>query len=298
MKRILKVVMWVVVALVVVAAATLFVGMQMAERKLKRQIDANPAPVAYATSADVLPQGKYLFDSRGCAECHGANGEGRVMIDKDGFHVRTPNISPGGVVARYTERDWVRAIRHGVKPDNTPLFIMPSEDYNRLTDADFAALVAYTRSLSSSNKPGAEIRLPVAVKVLYAFGAIPDAAEKIDHKLPPAQPVPVAINAAHGAYVANMCIGCHGATLSGGPIPGGPPEWPAAANITPGAGSAMPIYDNVEKFRSMMRTAKRPDGSVVSAAMPFESLRAMNDTDLDALYAFLKTVPAKAAGGR
>jgi mono/diheme cytochrome c family protein len=290
--------MWVVVALVVVAAATLFVGMQMAERKLKRQIDANPAPVAYATSADVLPQGKYLFDSRGCAECHGANGEGRVMIDKDGFHVRTPNISPGGVVARYTERDWVRAIRHGVKPDNTPLFIMPSEDYNRLTDADFAALVAYTRSLSSSNKPGAEIRLPVAVKVLYAFGAIPDAAEKIDHKLPPAQPVPVAINAAHGAYVANMCIGCHGATLSGGPIPGGPPEWPAAANITPGAGSAMPIYDNVEKFRSMMRTAKRPDGSVVSAAMPFESLRAMNDTDLDALYAFLKTVPAKAAGGR
>jgi mono/diheme cytochrome c family protein len=298
LKRVLKAVMWVVVVLAVVAGSALFAGMQMAERKLKRQIDANPQSVAYATSPEVLPQGKYLFDSRGCAECHGANGEGRVMIDKDGFHVRTPNISPGGVVSRYTERDWVRAIRHGVKPDNTPLFVMPSEDYNRLTDADFAALVAYTRSLPPSTKPGAEIRLPVPVKVLYAFGAIPDAAEKIDHKLPPAQPVPVAANAAHGAYVANMCIGCHGATLSGGPIPGAPPDWPAAANITPGTGSTMPIYDNVEKFRTMMRSGKRPDGSIVNAAMPFESLRAMNDTDLDALYAFLKTVPAKAAGGR
>ncbi|MBL8522385.1 MAG: c-type cytochrome [Betaproteobacteria bacterium] len=298
MKRVLKIVMWVVLALIVVLAAAVFAGLQMGERKLKRQIDANPQPVAYATSAEVLPQGKYLFDSRGCAECHGANGEGRVMIDKDGFHVRTPNISPTGVVARYTERDWVRAIRHGVKPDNTPLFIMPSEDYNRLTDADFAALVAYSRSLPPSTGPGAEIRLPVPVKVLYGFGAIPDAAEKIDHKLPPAQPVQVAANAAHGAYVANMCIGCHGPTLSGGNIPGGPPEWPAAANITPGAGSIMPIYDTAEKFRAMMRNGKRPDGSTVNAAMPFSSLKAMNDTDLDALYAFLKTVPAKAAGGR
>ena len=25
-----------------------------------------------------------------------------------------------------------------------------------------------------------------------------------------------------------MCIGCHGATLAGGQVPGGPPDWPAA----------------------------------------------------------------------
>ena len=58
---------------------------------------------------------------------------------------RAPNISPGpgSVVAKYTPADWERSLRHGVKPDGRPLMIMPSEDYNRLTDADLGALVAY-----------------------------------------------------------------------------------------------------------------------------------------------------------
>jgi hypothetical protein len=32
--------------------------------------------------------------------------------------------------------------------------------------------------------------------------------------------------------------------------------------------------------------------------MPFMSLRNLNDTDLDAIYAFLKTVPARKPGDR
>lgn len=35
----------------------------------------------------------------------------------------------GGVGAAYTDLDWVRSIRHGVLPDSTGAFIMPSEAY-------------------------------------------------------------------------------------------------------------------------------------------------------------------------
>ena len=63
---------------------------------------------------------------------------------------------------------------------------------------------------------------------------IRDAAEKIDHRKPPSQPIVAAPTPQYGAYVANMCIGCHGACVSGGKIRGAPPEWPPAANLTPG----------------------------------------------------------------
>jgi mono/diheme cytochrome c family protein len=93
-----------------------------------------------------------------------------------------------------------------------------------------------------------------------------------------------------------MCVGCHGPGLSGGTIPGAPPEWPAAANLTPGAGTALARYASAENLRAMFRTGRRPDGSAVSTVMPFESLRALNDTDVDALYAYLKTVAPRAGG--
>jgi len=300
MKKKLKFAAGTLAALLVLAAVALWGASVYAGRKMQRIVNLDVKPVAYASGATVLERGRYLYATRGCVDCHGANGAGRVVInDPNGLYVKGPNLTAGagGVTAAYTERDWVGAIRHGVDPRGRPLMIMPSEDYNRLTDADLAALVAYTRSLPPAPGEPAVLRLPVIVKVLYAAGVIQDAAEKIDHRLPPAIPVPEAPNAAHGAYVANMCIGCHGATLSGGKIPGGPPDWPAAANLTPGAGSGMTQYDSVEKFRAMMRGGKRPDGSAIKV-MPFESLREINDTDLEALLAYLKTVPAKQAGQR
>jgi cytochrome c553 len=183
----------------------------------------------------------------------------------------------------------VRAIRHGVAPDGHALFVMPSEEYNRMSDADFAALVAYTRSLPPVKGEPRELRLPILVKALYGAGVVKDSAEKIDHKRPPAAAVPVGATVAHGAYVAAMCAGCHRAGFEGGPIPGAPPEWPPAANLTPGP--VMARYDTVDKFIAMMRTGKRPDGSPVDKAMPFMTLRNFNDTDLHALYLYFRSLP-------
>jgi len=297
MKRIAKIAAVVSGVLVVVLGAASAAAVWLGERKMQRTVLVKVVPVPYASGAAALKQGKYLFESRGCAECHGAQGGGRVMLNEsNGLFVKTPNITVGGAMSQYTEADWVRAIRHGVDPRGRALLVMPSEDYNRLTDADFSALVAYVRSLPAAKPSAAEIRFPAIVKALYGLGVIPDAASRINHSLQPSQPVAVAASVEHGHYVAQMCIGCHGEHLAGGKIPGGPPDWPAAANLTPGEGSVMPRYDVPEKFVAMMRTGKRPDASPVDKAMPFETLKAMNDTDLNAVYVYLKTLAPRRAG--
>ena len=282
------------------AVAAVYTGLHLADRKMSRQIKVAVQPVAYRDDAQSIERGRYLYNSRGCAECHGADGAGRMFIDKDGMKVRGANITTGsgGAVGAYKAEDWVRTVRHGVKPDGTPAMVMPSEDYNRLTDADLASLVAYVRQLPPVAGGRAQIQFPAVVRVLYAAGVIPDAAQKIDHSLPPAQPVPEAVSVEHGKYVAGMCIGCHGANLSGGKIPGGPPDWPAAANLTPGEGSVMTGYAKADQFVAMMRTGKRPDGAAVSPVMPFAALKEINDTDLKALHVFLKSLPPRPAGGR
>ncbi len=301
MKKFLKVAAAALAILAALAAIAFFGATRVGERKLARTVDIRVVPVPYAKDAAALKLGKYLYESRGCGECHGADGRGIAFIDTpSGMYVKAPNITrgEGGVVSDYNEGDWVRAIRHGVDPKGHALLVMPSEDYNRMNDADFAALVSYVRSLQPVAGEKATIRLPALVRALYGLGVIREASEKIDHRKPPSQPVRVAPTVEYGAYVANMCKGCHGASLAGGPIPGAPPDWPPAANLTPGGGDAMARYDSADKFIAMMRTGKRPDGGEVSKGMPFMSLRTLNDTDLSAMYAFLKTLPPRKTGER
>lgn len=290
-----------VAGLAVALAAALGFALARAEYKQQRQIELKVAAFAVPEDPAALERGRYLYLSRGCTDCHGANGGGRVLIDDGkGLLLRGPNISPGAVtVANYRVEDWVRAIRHGVKPDGRPTLIMPSEDYNRLSDADLGALVAYLRRLPPAEGGPAQIRMPLPMRAIYGLGLMQDAAEKIDHSLPPSPPMAPAISVANGAYVASMCIGCHGPGLSGGKIPGTPPDWPPASNLTPGPGSVMTAaYADVERFVAMMQSGRRPDGSQVSPVMPFNALKELSDTDLRAMHLYLKTVAARPAGQR
>ena len=148
MKRVIRFFGWALLVLVVLGLVAAGAAHLLAQRKLNRAIEVNVAPVAFASGGAALARGRYLFQSRGCGECHGDNGGGKLLIDDPGgLRVWTPNIAPGpgSRVAKYTEADWVRTIRHGVKPDKRPILIMPCEDYNRFTDADVAAIVAYVR---------------------------------------------------------------------------------------------------------------------------------------------------------
>ena len=300
MQRWIKLPLLTALALATLGATGLALGAWLGERKAERRITVPVAPLAVPTDADALARGRYLYASRGCVDCHGADGGGRRFIDDPGgLVVKAPNISPGpgSVVARYSTEDWARSVRHGVKPDGRPLFIMPSEDYARWTDADMGALVAHMRQLPPVAGEGMVASVPPLVKALYGAGVLRDAAEKIDHHAPRARSVPSDGSPAHGAYVAAMCQGCHGDKLAGGRSPGAPPAWPAAANLTPGSGSAMAAYGSAEQFIAMLRTGRRPDGSAVSPVMPFVSLRALSEVDAHALYDHLKRLPPVAFGG-
>ena len=280
-----------VLSLVVLLAVVVGGAVWNGERKRARVV-ALPAlkPPALVDDATARERGAYLYASRGCVDCHGTNGAGRVFVDNGGLRLKGSAIhsGAGSVTQNYKAEDWDRLLRHGVKPDGRPAMIMPSEDYNRFTDADLVALVAYTRALPPAGGGAAEIVLPLPVRALYGAGVIQDAAAKIDHNLPTQAPVPEGVTAEHGQYVANMCKGCHGAELAGGKIPGGPPDWPPAAKLTRGEGNAMDRYPNAESMIAMFRSGKRADGSAVQV-MPFESLAKMSDTDLRALHVYLKS---------
>lgn len=296
---------WLGRALVVVLILVFGLGgaiayaLHKARERMDRRIDIPAYSVQIPSSAEAIERGRYLFSTRGCVDCHGADGAGRAFIDDGSMRVKGANISPGpgSVVARYTPADWERVLRHGVKPDGRPVLIMPSEDYNRLTDADLGALVAYVRQLPPAAGGAAELVLPLPLRVLYGLGRIPDAASMIDHKRKPALPVAEGVTVEHGAYVSAMCIGCHGEGLSGGKIPGGPPDWPPAPNLTPGEGSVMPRYADAQALTAMMRRGQRPDGTAIKV-MPFDSFKNITDTDLAALHLFLQSLPPRAAGGR
>lgn len=280
----------ILILLVVVTVATL---LWVGERKRERSVTLPPlAAPLIPDDAAARERGAYLYASRGCADCHGADGAGRVFVDdaKSGLKLAGAAIhsGPGSAARNYKPQDWDRLLRHGVKPDGRPAMIMPSEDYNRLTDADLGALAAHVRALPPAGGGAAVIELPLPMRALYGAGVIKDAAAKIDHSLPVQQPVPEGVTVEHGRYVAQMCKGCHGPELAGGPIPGGPPDWPPAARLNKGEGSVMGRYPDAESIIAMFRSSKRPDGTPVQV-MPFEALGRINDTDVRALHLYLKS---------
>ncbi len=284
------------VAALLLAAAAAGTGLLLEQHRLGRSLAVQVAPLTVPTDATARERGQYLFESRGCADCHGTAGHGQVIVNEGGVHVAGPDITQGGSTRAYTPDDWTRAVRHGLGPGGRPLRVMPSEDYNRLTDTDLGALVAYVQSLPVGGGATAVVQLPLPARVLYGWGLLDDAADRIDHQRPPETPVPEGPTVAHGRYVAQGCVGCHGAALAGGPIPSAPPHWPDAPRLSPGPGSVIPLYAEFAAFRRLMQHGQRPDGTAV-AVMPVASLSRLSEVDLQALHLYLRAAPGAGSSG-
>lgn len=278
-------------------------ALQQHDQKRLRVISLPAYPLALHDDNASLARGRYLYDTRGCAGCHGQQGEGRLFIDDllTGQRVASPNISPGpgNVVAGYQPADWERVLRHGVKPNGQPVLLMPSDDYSRLSDDDLASLVQYLRQLPPVPGRAAVLELPTSLRLRHGLGQWQDAAEKIDHARPPEPAEPEALSVGYGRYVAQACTRCHGAQLTGGRDDTSQPWAPSLAPDLPtatGSGnrSGMSAYADPALFRRLMRTGTRPDHSAVSRSMPFESLSQMSDLELDALQLYLRSLPASA----
>ncbi len=280
-----------VVALLLVAFAGVYIA---SSGRINKKYVANPPALAIPTDSASIERGHHLATAVAlCFDCHGTDFSGKVVIDDPAFgRISGANLTraSSGLGARLTDADWVRAVRDGVRPDGTPIPIMPSEDYAQFGDADLAAIIAWGKSVPPVEKTLPAIRYGPLGRALFVAGKLPlFAAEVVDHQAPIKPAVPAAQTAEYGRYLAAGCRGCHRQDLSGGPVPGTPPSFPPARNITPAG-----IGDWAEEdFFRVLREGKRPDGSVLNEFMPYRYLKFLTDDELRALWAYLKTVPRK-----
>jgi mono/diheme cytochrome c family protein len=247
-------------------------------------------------SAEALKRGRHLVESRyGCGGCHGSNFGGGVMIDNPAIaRILGPNLTAGkgGITKEFSAADWDRIVRHGVKR-NGKAALMPSQDFQRMSDQELSDIITFIRSQPPVDHPVPPPALGPVGKVLLATGRFTISADLIlshdkPHAEKPPEPGPTVD---FGRHVAATCMGCHRDDLGGGPIVGGDPSWPPAANLTPSpeglGGWTFP------QFVGTLREGKRPDGTALRAPMSELTAygRRMTEVELQALWSYLRSVP-------
>jgi mono/diheme cytochrome c family protein len=331
MRKVLKYTAWVLAAIVVVAVAAGLWAYQVATGRYETQWTVHKAdfPIPFPLKDDELAalradriaagasatdplagvdlqavalerairRGKHVVDSRtSCNGCHGNDFGGGTIIDLALIaHWVAPNLTAGegSVTKGFTANDWDRAVRHGVR-HNGHTSSMPSQDFVNLSDHELSDIVAYIRSMPPVNRDLGAVKIgPLFAwviatdpKVLVAF--------TIDHDKPHAVEPPVeAPSVELGQHIVQVCRGCHGPQLSGGKL-AGDPDMPIVANITPHE-TGLKSWSESDFIRAL-REGKRKDGTAISKMMPWTAYGQMTDTELKAVWAYLRTVPAREKG--
>lgn len=274
----------------------------MGQLRLKKTYSSSPQPVKIPTDEESLEEGKRIFQYRGCEACHGEELQGLVYLDNPAIgEVITPNLTngEGGIGNDRSGLDLIRAIRYGLRPDGTPLLFMPSTEFYYLSDQDLGLIMAFIQSRPAvDNQPDpSELSTPgfIAMNLTKAITFLP--AELIPHNEdPPPPPVP-GLTEEYGEYLALSCPVCHGLTLSGGEIPGFPPEWPATGNLTPGKGSRLKSWGEAG-FREIIREGEKHGRAIHPDYMPWTSYRHMSDLELRSVYLYLLSLTPKDFGNR
>lgn len=298
------------------------------QARLTHEFEAPDEVVTIPTADELLGRGKRIFQFRGCEACHSKGGayitvndqvnrqthlnlpsqdfplmEGNVYMDDPAVgKVVASNLTSGkgGVGSEYTDLDWVKAIRHGIRPNGTPLLFMPSTEFYFLSDEDLGAVIAYikTAPVVNNSLPPSSISFlgRVVMTLVPEITFIP--AELIPHLAERPVTPEIGVTPEYGEYLSYSCKVCHGLTMSGGKIPGFPANWPSAPNLTWGYGSTLPSWDK-DEFISTMRTGKTPMGvQLRSEYMPWTSFQYMSDDELRAVWFYLKSLPEMDYGMR
>lgn len=288
-----------VVALALVAGCVIYL---VSQRHIDQHLTVAGHQPKVPTDSAGLARGLHVATALSkCAECHGYDLGGTDFINVPIVaHLYAKNLTrgEGGIGGQMSDLDWERAIRHGVASDGRKLIFMPSQEFQHLNDDDLGALIAYLKSVPPVNRSWPQSSVGPIARVLYLKGDLPLLpAEIVNHAAAPAAAVPSAPTLEFGRYVTLIggCKGCHGDNLSGGPIPGAPPDWRPPANITP---KGIGHYTEADFFRAL-RDGVRPPGTPIDTVyMPVRWTRLMTDDEIRAVFMFLKTVPPKEYGGR
>ncbi|HEY6720244.1 MAG TPA: cytochrome c [Burkholderiales bacterium] len=250
-------------------------------------------------------RGEYLAKAGGCVGCHTEEKKDAVAF-AGGRALKTPfgtffgpNITPHpeAGLGRWTEADFVRAMRLGDRPDGKNYFpAFPYPSFTKTTDADLRDLWAFLRTLPPSARANQEhdLRFPFGWRFLVTFwkwffftpGPFTD--------LPGLSAV-----ANRGAYLVQAlghCSECHTPrNFLGGPktsrfLAGGKgPDDKNVANLTPTDLKSWSDKDLVDFFAA----GTTPDGDVPDEAMGeviTNTTSKLLPADINAVIAYLRSL--------
>ncbi|MEP1206618.1 MAG: c-type cytochrome [Rhizobiaceae bacterium] len=256
-----------------------------------------------AASETLVERGEYLVTGPGgCGNCHsplGPNGfikgkelAGRLVEKNPQFTAIAPNITPASRIAKWSDAELGRAIREGIRPDGSLVGPpMPFPMYRGISDDDLAAIVAYLRTVSAVEQDNPASTYNIPLPPAYGPPVTSVASVSKDDKIK------------YGEYLAGPiahCMECHTPFGPKGPMFEtdfgrggfefhGPWGTSVASNLTSHADGLADWSD--EDLITMISTGKRPDGSPMLPPMPYPFLAKTTREDLEAMVAYLRTLP-------
>jgi mono/diheme cytochrome c family protein len=267
----------------------------------------NPTGVpANIAQASLIERGAYLTHAADCEACHTAPGGtrfagGLAFVLPFGVLYST-NITPDPDtgIGRYTDANFMKALRHGVRADGAPLYpAMPYASYTYMTDADALAIKAYLFSLdpTTARVPSNHLAFPFNQRWLMAVWSLLFNPDRRFEPNPAQSP-----EWNRGAYLVEAmehCGECHtprnlfqaldnrrkfaGATQAG---------W-RAYNITADRSSGVGAFSDTDL--SAYLAAGHADGHGTAAGPMGEavdkSLSHLAPSDIAAMVAYLRSVP-------
>jgi mono/diheme cytochrome c family protein len=267
---------------------------------------ASVTPVA--AGEDAVERGEYLMRAGGCFSCHTAPGGerlagGRALATPFGTFY-SPNITPDPEtgIGRWTDAQFLRALRDGVRPDGANYFpVFPYPSFTGISDSDALAIKAYLFSVPAvhqSNRPH-DVGFPFSRRFLQT------AWKWLFFAPGPFHPEPersVAYN--RGAYLVTAlahCGECHtprnmlGAVRLSMRLAGTPdgPDGQLVPNITPDQATGIGKWEK-EDVVELLRTGTTPEQGKVKGAMREtiqDGLKYLTDADLDAIADYLFAQP-------
>ncbi|HEY4133603.1 MAG TPA: cytochrome c [Alphaproteobacteria bacterium] len=260
-------------------------------------------------------RGAYVFHASGCETCHtdsAHKGEmlagGRALKTPFGTFY-TPNITPDPTygIGKWSEQDFIRAVREGVAPDGSQYFpAFPYTSYTKMSDGDVRDLYAYVKTLPPVAKPSKphdvgfpfNVRLGVVVWKWLNFTPGP---------LPPVNTRSAAAadeTWMRGRYLVEAlghCAECHtprdrlgGLKTSlwmAGSDDGA--EGESAPNITPDPQTGIGEWSD-DDIAFALKIGMTPDGDSLGSLMAEvveHGTSKLTDEDLAAMAAYLKALP-------
>jgi mono/diheme cytochrome c family protein len=263
-----------------------------------------------AAAQSAIERGDYLVNTiLTCGNCHTPRGPGGVFDmskqqsggpqtwDEPTFRVKGANITPDKDtgIGNWSDADIKKALQQGVRPNGTPIApIMPYTFYKIFTPADLDAVVAYMKSIPAVRN---EVTAPVYKAAMHGEG--PPGTDN------PASPADLNDPVKRGFYLVTIghCMECHsprtndkhdfsGNLGKGGQEFKGPWGVAVSGNITSHREKGIGAWTDAE-IKTAITRGNRKDGSPLKPPMGYGLYAKMTDADLDAVVAYLRTVPPK-----